>query len=47
MKCCKCDKEVDEKVSEIPPRWFGVYNAGKLVRIICDECLRKLGNKDY
>ena len=45
MKCCCCDKEVEEKLNEIPPKWYGKYLAGKLTEVICSECLKKPENK--
>lgn len=46
MKCVVCSKEVDEKVNEIPPKWYGKYASGKLVDVICDECIKKPGSKE-
>ena len=47
MKCCKCEKEIDISKHDIPPKWFGIYELGKLLRVICHECLRKINNADY
>jgi hypothetical protein len=41
MKCCVCNKEVDEKNNNIPPKWYGKYTCGKLIELICDVCIRK------
>lgn len=41
MKCCVCDKEVDEKKHEIPPKWYGKYISCKLLEVICGECIKK------
>ena len=41
MKCVACGKEVDEKSNEIPAKWYGKYTSGKLLDVICDECLKK------
>jgi len=47
MKCCKCNKELDVKVSEIPPKWFGMYTMGELFKAICAECIKKPENKSW
>lgn len=46
MKCCKCDKEIDTSKYIIPPDWFGMYNMGKLIKVICLDCIRKPENKE-
>ena len=47
MKCCKCQAELDVKVNEIPPKWFGAYSMGALLKAICVDCIRKPENKDW
>lgn len=41
MKCCKCNKEVDINENEIPPKWFGMYVACELKKVVCAECIKK------
>ena len=45
MRCCVCEKDVDEKTDEIPPKWYGKYLSGKLMEVICGECIAKPENK--
>lgn len=46
MKCYKCGKEIDTRKNIIPPTWFGMYNMGKLIKVICLDCIRKPENKE-
>ena len=41
MKCCKCSKEVDVNENVIPPKWYGMYTTGALVKVVCAECIKK------
>jgi hypothetical protein len=48
MKCCECQKSVDVEKNIIPPEWYGKYIGGKLIRVICAECIAKPENsKDW
>ena len=40
MKCCECNKEVDDKVSKIPPTWYGAFRGTTMLAIICDDCVK-------
>ena len=39
MKCTCCGKEVDVDVNDVPPKWYGRYQASVLTDVICAECL--------
>lgn len=41
MNCCICSKEVNEKVNDIPAKWFGKFTANVIVNVICTECIQK------
>ena len=43
MKCCKCEKELDVSKDVVPPEWYGAYRYGELRKVICADCIRKVG----
>ena len=47
MKCCKCDKEIDIKVNEVPPTWYGMFLASEVKKVICSECIKSPKGKDW
>ena len=46
MKCCVCEKEVEEKIDEIPAKWYGKYTSGRITEVICSECIAKPEGRD-
>ena len=43
MKCYTCEREIDVTASN---DWYGAYNCDKLVRIICNECIKDKTKKE-
>lgn len=40
MKCCSCEKEVDTKNNDVPPKWYGIHVGADLKKVVCDECIK-------
>ena len=40
LKCDYCKEQVKDQVDEYPT-WYGRYKAGRLLGVICKDCLPK------
>lgn len=45
MNCIICKKKINIDESTIPPKWYGKYTSGKLIEVICDDCIKKPENE--
>jgi len=48
MRCCNCENEIDVEKNDVPSKWYGTYIGVKIVKVICDKCIRTVqGMEEY